>query len=96
MSDMLVVNFAGLHGASSNIELAIKTLNEQLGELERAAAPLVTGWDGDAKAAYETRQKQWRTAASELTAMLGQIKRALDESAAEYKNTEDRNRQMFE
>ncbi len=96
MSDMLVVNFAGLQTASSNIEIAIKTLNEQLSQLERDAAPLVATWDGDAKVAYEGRQRQWRSAATELSAMLGDIKRALDESAAEYQRTENRNRQLFE
>lgn len=96
MSDMLVVNFAALNGASGQIDTAIKTLNEQLSQLERDAGPLVSTWDGDARAAYEARQKQWRGAAEELSAMLREIKRALDESALDYRGAEDRNRKLFE
>ena len=53
-------------------------------------------WDGDAKAAYEQRQRAWRTAAQDLSAILQDIKGAVDESAADYLNTESRNSALFE
>ena len=96
MNDMLIVNFGAMQSAGANIEIAIKTLNEQLGQLERDAAPLVSTWDGEAKAAYEARQRQWRSAAGDLATMLAEIKKALEDSALDYRNTEDRNVRLFE
>lgn len=95
MDDILVVNFAALGNASDHVAGAVKMLNEQLSQLERDAAPLVSTWEGEARTAYDARQKQWQSAASELSAMLADIKKALDESAQDYRNTEDRNKQLF-
>lgn len=96
MSDMLVVNFAALQQASVSIATAIDTMQAQLGELEREAAPLVSAWDGEAKAAYEQRQATWRRAAADLAATLHAIKTSVDESAAEYLHTERRNAALFQ
>lgn len=96
MNDMLVVNFGAMHAAGGTIDAAIKTLNDQLGQLERDASPLVATWSGDAKEAYEVRQKTWRDAAAELSAMLVEIKKALEDSAHDYRSTEQRNVRLFE
>jgi WXG100 family type VII secretion target len=96
MNDMLIVNFGAMHAASGGIDAAIRMLNEQLSQLERDAAPLVATWTGEAREAYEVRQRTWRTAASELSTMLTEIKRALDDSAHDYRDTEDRNVRLFE
>jgi early secretory antigenic target protein ESAT-6 len=96
MNDMLIVNFGAMHAASAGIDTAIRTLDEQLGQLERDAAPLVATWSGDAREAYEVRHRTWRTAAGELATMLVEIKRALDDSAHDYRHTEDRNVRLFE
>jgi len=96
MNDMLVVNFAAMQTAGENIDTAIRTLNDQLSQLERDVAPLIATWDGDAKAAYEARQRQWRSAAGELCAMLIEIKKALHESTLDYRDTEQRNVRLFQ
>jgi early secretory antigenic target protein ESAT-6 len=96
MSDLMIVNFAALQQAGGHIATAISTLRSELAELEHNAAPLVQTWEGEAKHAYEQRQTSWRQAATDLAAMLGQIKRALDESAAEYAATERRNANLFQ
>ncbi|HEY6596172.1 MAG TPA: WXG100 family type VII secretion target, partial [Asanoa sp.] len=57
MSDnVLVVSFPALQQASADIQKALSTLDSQLAQLERDAAPLVATWDGEAKQAYEQRQ----------------------------------------
>jgi WXG100 family type VII secretion target len=94
--DVLVVNFAALQKASGDIQNALNTLESQLGQLERDAAPLVAGWDGDARQAYDVRQARWRQAATDLTDILRDIKRALDDSALDYQQTERRNTGLFE
>jgi 6 kDa early secretory antigenic target len=93
--ELLVVNFGALEQASADIGTAIGELETQLDDLERDAAPLVAQWSGEARSAYDVRQTRWRSAASDLTRMLRDIKTALDESAADYRTTERRNADLF-
>ncbi len=93
--DVLVVNFAALEQASADIAHAVSEINTQLSRLEQDAAPLVATWSGEAKSAYDARQVRWRQAAADLTAMLQEIKTAVDDSAADYLATERRNASMF-
>ena len=92
---LLVVSFPALQQASADIQKALNTLESQLSQLERDAAPLVATWDGEARQAYEQRQARWRSAAQDLQAMLRDIKIAVDESAADYLNTEKKNTNLF-
>lgn len=93
---VLVVSFAALQQASADIQKALTTLESQLSQLERDAAPLVASWGGEAKQAYEQRQARWRAASQDLQAMLREIRIAVDESAADYLNTEKRNASLFQ
>ena len=95
MSDMIRVEFGALQHASDSINNGLRALQNQLAEVERDAAPLVATWQGDAQQAYQVRQTRWREAAENLSVMLRDIKRALDESAADYLNTENRNKSLF-
>lgn len=92
---VLVVQFGQLAAASSSIQVAVNSLESQLGQLEQDAAPLVATWDGDARAAYDQRQAKWRQAAEDMKIMLGDIKRAVDESLADYQRTEKRATDLF-
>jgi early secretory antigenic target protein ESAT-6 len=93
---MLLVNFGALQQGSADIQRALNTLQSQLSQLERDAGPLVATWSGEAQAAYAARQRAWTTAADDLATILRNIKIAVDESAADYKDTERRARQRFE
>ncbi|MET7747464.1 WXG100 family type VII secretion target [Micromonospora sp. NPDC005367] len=93
---VLVVNFAALQQASADIQKALNTLDSQLGQLERDAAPLVSGWTGEAQQAYEQRQARWRSASQDLQAMLRDIKLAVDDSATDYLDTEKKNVGLFQ
>jgi early secretory antigenic target protein ESAT-6 len=94
-TDMLVVNFAALQKASTDIQTALNSIRTQLDQLEQDASPLVAEWTGDAREAYDIRQAKWRAAAADLSDMLRDIQRALDDSAADYQNTEKRNTDLF-
>jgi WXG100 family type VII secretion target len=85
---LLLVNFGALQQASGDIEKALNTLRSQLDQLERDAGPLVETWAGEAREAYSQRQATWRAASEDLQNILRQIKIAVDESAADYVDTE--------
>jgi WXG100 family type VII secretion target len=55
----------------------------------------VATWEGDARQAYQQRQDAWRRAAGDLATMLAEVKRAVDDSAADYAATERRNANLF-
>lgn len=91
----LSVNFVRMAETSSHIGRTIETMSKQLDDLERHAAPLVATWSGEARAAYDERQRTWRQASAELITTLAAIKRALDESMADYEATERQNVRLF-
>ncbi|GGK20961.1 hypothetical protein GCM10010124_11820 [Pilimelia terevasa] len=96
MSEVLVVQFGALQQASAHIQTALHALTAQLDQVESDAAPLVATWSGEARAAYEQRQQGWRRAGADLAAILRDIQAAVDDSAADYLATEQRNRALFE
>ena len=93
--DTLVVNFAALQKASGDIQSALNDLDSQLTQVEQDAAPLVASWDGAARDAYDAHQRKWRERAGDLSSMLRDIKQALEDSAAHYQDTENRNSRLF-
>ena len=93
---LLLVNFGALRQASLDIQKALSELSNQLGQLERDAGPLVATWDGAAQTAYRERQAKWQQAAGDLSEILRHIKLAVDESAADYEDTERRATNRFQ
>lgn len=91
----LLVNFAALQQATADINKAIASLQQQLDQLEKHAAPLVETWQGNAKEAYHVRQNQWRRSADDLTQILQNIKAAVERSTEDYVQTERAATQRF-
>jgi WXG100 family type VII secretion target len=91
----IVVKFAALHKASQDIGTAISTMHSQLDGLNSSVAPMVAGWDGSAQAAYVTRQKQWESAAQDITSLLTQIQGAVTKSAEIMQQREQANTAKF-
>jgi WXG100 family type VII secretion target len=56
---------------------------------------LVQTWSGDSQQAYQERQATWRQSSADLVSILTGIKRALDESMLDYKDTERHNVGLF-
>jgi 6 kDa early secretory antigenic target len=93
---LLLVNFGALQQASADIQKALSTMQAQLSQLDRDAGPLVATWSGAAQAAYAERQRKWTAASEDLANILRNIKIAVDESAADYQDTERKAQQRFE
>jgi 6 kDa early secretory antigenic target len=94
-SDQLVVDFAAMNQAASDIQAGINKLSSDLDQLNTDAAPLVQTWSGSAQEAYHQRQQTWTTAANDLAQMLRDIQKALVESTQDFNSTENRNRDLF-
>ena len=93
---LLLVNFGALQQGSADIQKALNTLQSQLSQLERDAGPLVATWSGAAQAAYAERQRKWTAASEDLANILRNIKIAVDESGADYQDTERKAQPRFE
>ena len=93
---MLLVNFGALQQASADIQKALNTLQSQLDQLERDAAPLVATWEGEARQAYQQRQATWRSASQDLQNILRNVKVAVDQSTEDYLSTEKLATQRFQ
>ena len=92
----LVINFGSLAQAAQDINSAINNLESQLSDCEQSAQPLLATWTGAAQEAYGIRQTKWRQAAGDLTQMLRDIQAAVEDSAANFQQAENRNRVLFE
>lgn len=93
---LLLVNFGSLSTASGDIQKALNELRSQLDVLKHDGDQLVQTWDGAAQTAYYERQRKWQTAADDLSEILRHIKIAVDESAADYQDTERKATNRFQ
>jgi WXG100 family type VII secretion target len=91
----LYVSFGALYQGSTDIGSALTKLQSYLSQVEQDAKPLVNTWEGDAKEAYYQRQSSWQTAAADLSTMLGEIRKAVDNAATGYSDTEKHNASLF-
>lgn len=95
MSDFLKVNFAALGDAHTDLGRGVDTLTSKLKDLDSQARPLVATWDGAAQQAYLSHQAAWTKSALELTDVLQNIRKELEKSLLEYRETEARNASRF-
>lgn len=82
------VSFGVLDAARDDVAGTARRMNTRLEDLKRMLAPLVATWDGQAAEEYRRTQRQWDTAAADLTAVLTQIGVALGAANDGYRNTE--------
>jgi 6 kDa early secretory antigenic target len=92
---VLAVDVAELHRLGAELARARAVLGSTLDDLDADVRQLSGTWDGAAHRAYAERRAVWRRAAGELAAALGEIGRAVDDSAADYLTVERGNRELF-
>jgi WXG100 family type VII secretion target len=89
------VTFGALEAARTDVATTSTRIAGRLDDLRRAVTPLAGTWDGRAAAEYRARQRQWDTAAADLTRVLADIGRALGEAEAGYRATENANAALW-
>jgi 6 kDa early secretory antigenic target len=85
------VSFAALESARADVAQTATRISGRLDELRRFLAPLAATWDGRAAQDYQSRQRQWDTAATDLAAVLGQIGVAVAAANEGYRQVEQAN-----
>jgi len=85
------VKFAYLGTAQVDVAATAGRMSTQLDELKRFIAPMVATWEGQAAEEYRAKQRQWDTAAADLTAVLAQIGTALGAANESYQQVEQSN-----
>ena len=81
MSEIRVA-FAALETARADVVGTAARITGRLDDLRRAVVPLAAVWEGQAAQEYQGRQRQWDTAAADLTRVLADVGRALGEAEA--------------
>jgi early secretory antigenic target protein ESAT-6 len=85
------VTFGALEAARADVAGTAARIDNRLSDLRRALAPLVAGWEGQAAAEYQAKQRQWDIAAADLAGVLAQIGVALGAANDSYRRVEQVN-----
>jgi 6 kDa early secretory antigenic target len=90
------VAFAALEAARTDVVGAAARITGRLDDLRRAVVvPLAATWQGQAAQEYRDQQRQWDTAAADLTRVLADVGRALGEAEAGYRAAEATNANLW-
>ena len=91
MSSAIKVTFGELANAQRCVARTSQQITAQLEDLKRFLAPMVATWTGTAADDYNVKQRQWDTAAADLTAVLSQIGVAVGHANDGYQQVEAAN-----
>lgn len=95
MSDQIKVTFAELQATQEKTQSTVTAVNGQLDDLKNYLRPLVSTWTGAAAEAYNAKQQQWDSAATDLNSVLAAIGKALGAANEGYQATESSNAARF-
>jgi 6 kDa early secretory antigenic target len=85
------VTFGALSTAQGDVAATASRITTQLDDLKRFLAPMVATWTGAAAQDYQAKQRQWDTAAADISAVLAQIGVALGAAHDSYRQVETTN-----
>ncbi len=91
----ITVTFGTIQQAQGDVAATVSRVDGQLNDLKSFLAPLISGWEGSASSDYQTLQKRWDTAATDLNQVLQRISQMLGETHDNYQAAEARNRGIF-
>ncbi|MEU7870743.1 WXG100 family type VII secretion target [Dactylosporangium sp. NPDC049140] len=79
--DEIVVQFAALNQAASDISTALSSMQSELDGVNQQVQPLLSSWQSDAQEAFAQRKAEWESAANDLHQLLNGIKGAVLKAA---------------
>lgn len=87
----ILVNFATISQASSDVKSTAGRITQQLDDLKAAVTRVTNTWEGEAREGYQAKQQQWDSTAADLNSTLQKIATVLQNSADNYQSTEKSN-----
>jgi early secretory antigenic target protein ESAT-6 len=87
----ILVNYATITNASSDVRSTAGRIKQQLDDLEAAVKRVASTWEGEAQEGYQRKQSEWDKTAADLHATLLKIAAALQNAAENYQATEKSN-----
>jgi 6 kDa early secretory antigenic target len=91
----ITVTFATIQQAQGDVAATVNRVDGQLNDLKSYLAPLVASWEGSASTDYQTLQRRWDSASSDLNRVLAQISQMLGQTHDTYQQTESANRGIW-
>ena len=89
----ILVNYAALESANSQIQSIARSLDEKLDALRGRLQQIQ--WEGADQAAYQAHQQQWDTALRDINGILNQIGSAVGVARENYMSTEASNAKVW-
>ncbi|MDC0772155.1 WXG100 family type VII secretion target [Streptomyces sp. HD] len=91
MTMSILVNYATITNASTDVKSTAGRIKQQLDDLEAAVKRVANTWEGEAQEGYQRKQREWDQTAADLHATLLKISTALQSAAENYQATEKSN-----
>lgn len=91
----MMVRFAGMQAAVTDMERSITRLQTAIDTLEGDLRPLVATWTGEAALFYQERQRSWDAAFAELRGVLVTATQTVGQAADNYRRTEAANAALW-
>lgn len=89
------VSYSALGTAEADIKASVGRLRNSLANLERDLAPMAASWTGEASEFYRDKQRQWNTAADELSMLLETVGVGVGEALVNYMNNDNHVRRIW-
>lgn len=87
----ILVNYATITNASTDVKTTAGRIKQQLDDLECAVKRVTRTWEGEAQEGYQRKQRDWDQTAQDLHSTLLKISTALQRAAENYHATEKSN-----
>ena len=87
----ILVNYATITNASTDVKSTAGRIKQQLDDLEAAVKRVAATWEGEAQEGYQRKQREWDQTAQDLHSTLLKIATALQNAADNYQATEKSN-----
>lgn len=94
-TDYTYVNFGGMQNAQQNFLSALKSYQATLETLDSQVRAHLAEWDGDARAAYEQKSREWKQAAQQMATAVSSMSKVIGESHDIHLGAERQNTAMW-
>ncbi|MFC7218324.1 WXG100 family type VII secretion target [Streptomyces polyrhachis] len=91
----LLVTYAGLSQAASEIRRQSQELMADLEEIKSTVRTVAASWEGEAKQSYDAVQAVWDQNAQQVQAALAQISAAVETAGSNYSATDRKAAGLF-